>query len=140
MINFLIVTHGEFGAYLVEAAEAIVGAQPDGVRIVSISPRHSIDIIRESIVAGLKGLDTPDGVVVVSDMPGGTPTNVALPLVKDSPNIRMVSGLNLYMLIVAFTRRSSAPLDEVVSKMVDDGRKSIQDVKKLLEAHRSSGK
>jgi mannose/fructose-specific phosphotransferase system component IIA len=139
MINFLIITHGEFGAYLIEAAEAIVGAQPEGVRAVSISARHSIDEIRETLSRDLQELSGPDGLIVAADMPGGTPMNVALPLVKDMPNVQMVSGVNLYMLVGAFTRRGGS-LEEVARRMVEDGRKSVNDLKLLLEAQKAKAK
>lgn len=137
MINFLIITHGEFGAYLVEAAEAIVGLQHDGVRAISISPRHSVEEIRATIVQALSELRGPDGVIVAADMPGGTPTNVSLPIVKDDPRVQLVSGVNLYMLVGAFTRREGHSLGEVARRMVEDGRKSINDMKKLLESQRA---
>jgi mannose/fructose-specific phosphotransferase system component IIA len=140
MINFLIVTHGEFGAYLIEAAEAIVGAQAEGVRAISISPRHSIDEIRDALTMAIRELEGPDGLIVAADMPGGTPMNVALPLLKDLPNVQMVSGLNLYMLVGAFTRRASGTLEEVTRRMVEDGKKSVHDLKQLLEAQRARAK
>ena len=133
MINFLIITHGEFGAYLVEAAEAIVGAQPEGVRTISISPRHRLEEIRESVTASLKKLNGAGGLIVTADMPGGTPSNVALPLLKDMPGVHLVSGVNLYMLVGAFTRRKSTTVDVVARRMVEDGKKSILDLKEALK-------
>ena len=139
MINFLIITHGEFGAYLIEAAEAIVGSQPEGVRAVSISARHSIDEIRDTLSKAIQELSGPDGLIVAADMPGGTPMNVALPLVKDLPHVQMVSGVNLYMLVGAFTRRSGK-LEDVARRMVEDGRKSVNDLKLLLDAQKAKAK
>lgn len=134
MINFIIVTHGEFGAYLVEAAESIVGRQAKGVRVVAISSRLSVPEIRERLQKSLEELACPDGLVVFSDMPGGTPGNMAFPLLKDLPRVEMVSGINLYMLVSAFSHRGDLPLDKLVEKVIADGQKSIRDVRQMFLA------
>ena len=139
MINFLVVTHGEFGAYLVEAAEAIVGVQSEGVRTFAISPRHSVEEIRAKISEDIRELCGTEGLIVVADMPGGTPANVSFPLCKDSSKIRVVSGLNLYMLVSAFSHREGMSVEALAARMVEDGKKSIQDLKELLSS-RKGGK
>ena len=132
MVNFVIVTHGEFGAYLVEAAESIVGRQADGVAVVSISARLSVDEVRRRVETAVQGLDSGEGLIVVTDIPGGTPSNVALPAVKDMPNVAVISGLNLYMLITAFTHRKTLGLEELTLKILADGQRSIKDIKAAL--------
>jgi mannose/fructose-specific phosphotransferase system component IIA len=131
MINFIVVTHGEFGAYLVEAAEGIVGRQTHGVRVIPTSSRLSIPEIRAKLSRALRDLAGPDGVVLFTDMPGGTPNNLAFPLIKDSRGVEMVSGVNLYMLVSAFSHRETLPLPRLVEKVVEDGRKSIRDVRRM---------
>jgi len=136
MVNFLVITHGEFGAYLVEAAEEIVGRQGEGVRVVSISSRLSVDEIKKRTRAFVDELyDEREGLVVVTDMVGGTPTNVALPLVRDLKNISIVSGVNLYMLIAGFSKRKTGDRLDVVAAMLRDGQRSIQDVGQKLLSH-----
>ena len=136
MVNFLVITHGEFGAYLVEAAEEIVGRQSDGVKVVSISPRLSIDEIRKRTSEAVRELyQEQDGLIVVTDMVGGTPTNVALPLVRDLSNISIVSGVNLYMLVSGFSQRRTGNRLAVVAAMLRDGQRSIQDVGEKLLSH-----
>lgn len=132
MINFIVVTHGEFGAYLIEAAEEIVGRQTDGVRSISISARFGMDEVRRRIARAVSEMDGGDGILVVTDMPGGTPSNAVLPLVKDRPGVAVLSGLNLYMLVSGFSRRRELPLGELSRRMLADGQRSIQDVKALL--------
>ena len=83
MINLLIVTHGEFGAYLVEAAESIAGPQARGVRVVSISSRIGVSEIRERVRRAIDELRGPEGLILFTDMPGGTPSNLAFPLIKE---------------------------------------------------------
>ncbi|MBI3300145.1 MAG: hypothetical protein HYZ75_18415 [Elusimicrobia bacterium] len=134
MVNLLIITHGEFGAYLVEAAEGIVGPQT-GVRSVGISPRLTVDEIRRRIMTAVAELG-PGELVVAVDMPGGTPCNVVLPVVKDLPAAHVVSGVNLYMLVSAFNNRGSGDGAQLAERMIDCGRKAVADVKKMLAAKR----
>ena len=134
MINFIIVTHGEFGAYLVEAAEGIVGRQDHGVRVVATSSRLSVPEIRVKISRALRELSDPAGIVVFTDMPGGTPNNLSFPLIKDAARVEMVSGVNLCMLVAAFSYRDRLPLDGLVEKIVADGQKSIRDVRRMFLA------
>lgn len=138
MINFIVVTHGEFGAYLVEAAESIVGRQAKGVRVVTISQRHSVPEIRERLQRSIDELSCDDGLIVFTDMPGGTPGNLSFPLLKDRRNVEMISGVNMYMLVNAFSHRGDMPLPALVEKLVADGQKSIRDVRQMFmaRAHR----
>lgn len=134
MINFIVVTHGEFGAYLVEAAEGIVGRQAQGVRVVATSSRQSVDDIRRRIKRALAELASPDGVLLFTDMPGGTPNNLSFPLIRDEKNVEMISGVNLYMLVSAFSNRALLPLPGLVEKVVSDGQKSIKDIRAMFVA------
>ena len=138
MVNFVIVTHGEFGAYLVEAAESIVGRQADGVAAISISARLSVDEVRRRVEGALRELHGDDGVVVCTDIPGGTPSNVVLLAAKDMPRVAVLSGLNLYMLISGFGSRRALAFDALAAKMHGDGQRSIRDMKAALlsKAHR----
>ncbi len=140
MINFIIVTHGEFGAYLIEAAESIVGRQVHGVRSISTSSRLSVPEIREKISLALRDLSNPDGTIVFTDMPGGTPNNLAFPLVKDAPRTEMVSGVNLYMIVSAFSHRGRLTLERLLEKVVADGQKSIRDVRSIFQLAAAGGR
>ena len=134
MINVIVVTHGEFGAYLVEAAEGIVGRQPQGVRVVATSSRQSVAEIKRRIERALAELANPDGVLLFTDMPGGTPNNLSFPLIRDEKRVEMISGVNLYMLISAFGNRDKLPLEKLVEKVVADGQKSIRDIRAMFSA------
>ena len=133
MVNIVVVTHGEFGAYLIEAAESIVGRQAQGVRAVSISSRLSVSEISARIRRVVEEMrKTGDGVLLFTDMPGGTPSNLAFPVIKDMPAVEMVSGVNLYMLVSAFSHRDRLALAPLVEKIILDGQKSIRDIRQLL--------
>lgn len=132
MVNFIIITHGEFGAYLVEAAESIVGRQPEGVAVVSISARLSVEEVRRRIETALHETQGEGGVIVATDIPGGTPSNVVLLAAKDMPRVVVLSGLNLYMLISGFGNRRMLALEDLAAKMIADGQRSIRDMKAAL--------
>ncbi len=134
MINFIIVTHGEFGAYLVEAAEGIIGRQEKGVRVVATSSRQSVAEIKRRIERALAELTSEDGIVLFTDMPGGTPNNLSFPLIRNEKRVEMVSGVNLYMLITAFGQRDKMPVEKLVEKIVADGQKSIRDIRAMFLA------
>ncbi|MBI4056938.1 MAG: PTS sugar transporter subunit IIA [Elusimicrobia bacterium] len=132
MVNILIITHGEFGAYLIEAAETIVGVQDRGVKAAAISPRMSVPDLKASLVSVLEELKSEDGLIILTDMVGGTPTNIIFPLVKDIPQVEILSGVNLYMLVVAFSHRATLGLEALTRKMLEDGQKSIRNIKTML--------
>jgi mannose/fructose-specific phosphotransferase system component IIA len=134
VINFIVVTHGEFGAYLVEAAEGIVGRQSQGVRVIATSSRQSVSEIKRRIERALAELANPDGVLLFTDMPGGTPNNLSFPLIRDEKRVEMISGVNLYMLVSAFSYRNQLPLSKLVEKVVADGQKSIRDIRAMFVA------
>ncbi|MEK7744995.1 MAG: PTS fructose transporter subunit IIA [Elusimicrobiota bacterium] len=134
MVNLIVVTHGEFGAYLVEAAEEIVGVQESGVRCVSISSRLSVAEVREHLARAMEELRTEEGLIIAVDMPGGTPCNIAMSLAKDDPMTRVVCGVNLYMIVTAFSRRRRAGLDELCEAVIAAGKKAILEMKSLLLA------
>ena len=138
MINFIIVTHGEFGAYLVEAAESIVGRQA-GVRAIPISTRVPVPEIRERLRRDIAELASPEGLVVFTDMPGGTPGNLSFPLIKDKKGVELISGVNLFMLVSAFGQRRQLGLEALVAKVVADGQRSICDIRQLFLS-RSGGR
>ncbi len=132
MINIIIVTHGDFGAYLVEAAEWIVGEQTQGIAVVGVSPRAALNEVKHAINKALSKNMSADGVVFLTDMLGGTPTNIVLPLTKDLPKSAVISGVNINMLISAFSYRTTLNFQDLINKIIDDGRKAVCDVNILI--------
>lgn len=135
MIRLIVMTHGEFGAYLVEAAEGIVGRQEEGLATIGISSRVTVDEVGARLKNTLEEFEGSEGTIIVTDMPGGTPCNISLPIVQNQKNIKVLSGVNLYMLVAAFNNRKSMSLEELSEKMISAGQRSIADIKKLLAAH-----
>jgi len=132
MINIIVITHGEFGAYLIEAAEGIVGVQHEGLKNISISPRMSLEKVQSITAAAAAEMRSEDGLIFMIDMPGGTPMNVALPLAKDIAKSAVICGVNINMLTSAFAYRADLDFDGLVKKILEDGRKAICEVKSLL--------
>jgi mannose/fructose-specific phosphotransferase system component IIA len=132
MINIIVITHGEFGAYLIEAAEGIVGAQGAGLKNVSISPRMTLERVKECVGKAIEEMRSEDGLVFLLDMPGGTPMNVLLPLAKDIAKSAVICGVNINMMTSAFAYRQTLEFDMLVTKILDDGRRAVCEVKRLL--------
>ncbi len=132
MINLIIMTHGEFGAYLIEAAEHIVGEQKEAIKNISISSRLTLEEMCSTVNATIEEMSSESGFVFLIDMPGGTPMNIVLPIVKDMPKTAVICGLNINMLTSAFSYRKNLSFEAFVEKIIADGKRSICEVKNLL--------
>ncbi|OGS33634.1 MAG: hypothetical protein A2293_06625 [Elusimicrobia bacterium RIFOXYB2_FULL_49_7] len=130
MINILIITHGQLGAELVRTAETIVGRQ-EGVAVLPLHQEDSLATISANTENILRSLDGCDGVLVLTDMLGGTPCNASLPF-SVTHNIEIVSGINLYMLLSAFMNRQRMTLAELAKKAMTDAVKNIANVKAIF--------
>ena len=131
MIGLLIVTHCDLGRELVSAAEFIVG-KLDAVETVSINQASDSERILKKIEAKISNLDQGEGVLILTDMFGGTPSNLSLSfLEKDS--IEVLTGVNLPMVIAIAQNRNRLKLDELAEKAQEAGKMSISLAGKLLE-------
>jgi mannose/fructose-specific phosphotransferase system component IIA len=102
------------------------------VRVVSISSRQSLPEVRARVARALRELSGDEGILLFTDMPGGTPGNVSFPLIKDLPDVEMLSGVNLYMLVSAFSHRADCGLPELSEKALADAQRSIRDIRKMF--------
>ncbi|CAG1066405.1 PTS system, mannose-specific IIA component [uncultured bacterium] len=123
MVGAVVVTHGKLAEALVEAAEAITGKM-DKVRTVTVASADSTDGIRGVVSAAVKEADSGKGVVVFTDMFGGTPTNIALSLMN-AGKVEVITGVNLPMIIKFVGHRSDKPLHELAAMLREYGQKSI---------------
>ena len=131
MIGLLIVTHCDLGKELVSAAEFIVG-KLEAVETVSINEASDSERILKKIEAKISTLDQGEGVLILTDMFGGTPSNLSLSfLEKDS--IEVLTGVNLPMIIAIAQNRNRMKLDELAEKAQEAGKMSISLAGKLLE-------
>ncbi|MFA5161595.1 MAG: PTS sugar transporter subunit IIA [Elusimicrobiales bacterium] len=134
MTSLIIITHGEFGAYLLEAAEMIAGAQPDGMEFISVSPRAPVEEARRRLCAALERGLAQGGVIIFTDMLGGSPANIAFPPAQQSASAAVITGVNLNMVLSAISYRNRLEFDDLVRKVVEDGKKSVCDLKALFNA------
>ena len=124
MTGLVLVCHGGLGAELLRVAELIVG-KIDGVEAVSIGSVFDVDSAREEIGAAIKRLDAKDGVLILTDMFGGTPSNLSLSFLDEDRNIEVVTGVNLPMIIKFANHRKDKGVRELASMLRDGGIKSI---------------
>ena len=130
MIGMVLVTHGRLAAEFVAAMEHVVGPQ-DAVRIVCIGPDDDMEKRRTEILDAVHEVESGSGVIVLTDMFGGTPSNLALSIM-DQGKIEVVAGTNLPMLIKLASLRSSANLEDAIEAAQEAGRKYINVASKVL--------
>src|SRR3954452_22146063 len=135
MIGMVLVTHGRLAAEFVAALEHVVGSQTQ-IAAVCIGAEDDMERRRQDILRSIAEVDAGDGVVLLTDMFGGTPSNLAIS-VMDRGKIEVVAGVNLPMLIKLASLRQSEGLERAVAGAQEAGRKYINVASQLLsDAHR----
>ena len=130
MIGMVLVTHGRLAAEFIAALEHVVGAQKQ-VAAICIGAEDDMEARRQDILRRISEVDTGDGVVLLTDMFGGTPSNLAIS-VMDRPRVEVVAGVNLPMLIKLASLRQNEGLQRSVSGAQEAGRKYINVASQLL--------
>lgn len=130
MIGIVVVSHGKLAQELVSAAEHVVG-RLWRVRTISIESDDDLDQKRDQILAAVKACDAGRGVVVLTDMFGGTPSNLVLS-VRGSVPMEIVSGANLPMMIKLAEVREVLSLEEAAHAAAEGGRKYVTIASELL--------
>ena len=130
MIGIVLVTHGRLAAEFLSALEHVVGPQ-DQVAAVCIGPEDDMEKRRHEIIDRVDEVDEGDGVVLLTDMFGGTPSNLAIS-VMERPNLEVIAGVNLPMLIKLASVRREAKLADAVTQAQEAGRKYINVASQLL--------
>jgi PTS system mannose-specific IIA component len=134
MIGLVLVTHGQLADAFVAALEHVVGAQ-EQIQSVCIGADDDIEQRRQDIVEAVRAVDSGMGVIILTDMFGGTPSNLAISTM-DRAGVEVIAGVNLPMLIKLATIRATEPLDAVVLAAQEAGRKYINIASKLLLVER----
>jgi PTS system mannose-specific IIA component len=129
-IGVVIVTHFRLGEQFLEALRLIVPEAPE-FYAVSIEPAQSVDSMRTAISEALERAQKGDGVLVLTDMFGGTPSNISLSFLQEH-QIEVVTGLNLPMLIKLATMTETKSLDELAAFIKDYGRRNISVASEIL--------
>ena len=135
MIGVLVVTHCQLGDALLEAADFILGERPEALAAISIDLNEDADKLRNKIADGIKGLKSDDGVLIMTDMFGGTPSNLSYSFLEEG-RIEVISGVNLPILIRAVSARKSQPLSELAANIEKFGKKSISLASSILKGNK----
>ena len=129
-IGVVLVTHYQIGKEFLHALRLIVPNTPDFLT-VSIDPKQSVDEMRQLIERALKRANHGAGVLVLTDMFGGTPSNMSLSFVEEA-GVEVVTGLNLPMLIKLATLSEDQPLDELAKFIKSYGQRNISVASEIL--------
>jgi len=132
MIGMVLVTHGRLAEEFIAALEHVVGPQ-ERVRAICIGPEDDMEQRRVDIMACIREVDDGNGVVLLTDMFGGTPSNLAIS-VMNRAKVEVIAGVNLPMLIKLASVRISEPLPLAVAAARDAGQKYINVASSLLAA------
>lgn len=130
MIGLVIVTHGKLAIELKRAAEHVVGPQ-ENLETVCIGPDDDMEFRRDDIRAAVKRVDAENGVILLTDMFGGTPSNLAISMLKEG-KVEVLAGVNLPMLIKLAEARQTASLAEAAEKAKDAGQRYIAIASQIL--------
>ena len=131
MIGLLIVTHCDLGKEFINATEFIVG-RLEAVDVISITQTSDSEEIRKKIEEKISVLNKGDGVLILTDMFGGTPSNLSLSFLREEM-VEVLTGVNLPMVIAIAQNRSNMGLTELAEKAEEAGKMSISLAGNLLK-------
>jgi PTS system mannose-specific IIA component len=135
MIGIVIVTHSNLGGSLIEAAEFILGQSPEAVKAVSIDLKINADILRKKIADSIKSVNHHKGIIMMTDMFGGTPSNLSYSFLEEG-RIEVISGVNLPILIKAVNCREKMDLSELAETLESYGKRSISLASSILKGNK----
>jgi len=132
MIGMVLVTHGHLATEFRAALEHVVGPQKQ-IAAISIGPEDDMERRRTDIIEAIREADSGDGVVLLTDMFGGTPSNLAIS-VMNGGKVEVLAGVNLPMLIKLASVRDTQTLEQAVLQAQEAGRKYVYIASKVLNA------
>ena len=137
MIGIIIVTHGRLGTELIQVAASILEETPENVIPISIDLNISNDKLRQKIAGGIKKVDQRDGVLLLTDMFGGSPSNLSYSFLEEG-RVEVLSGVNLPILVKAVKARNNMRIDELALEVERFGKKSISLASGILKGNKRS--
>lgn len=135
MIGIVIVTHSQLGDALIDASEFILGSRPDAAVSISINLNENADKLREKIAEGIKKVHQKEGVLILTDMFGGTPSNLSYSFLEEG-RVEVLSGVNLPILIKAVNTRKDMELSKLAESLEVFGKKSISLASGILKGNK----
>jgi len=130
MIGLVIISHGRLAEEFRNAVTHVLGPQ-EHIEAIGIDPEDDVDVRREDLVAAVDKVDDGAGVIVLSDLFGGTPSNLAISLLNRG-NVEVIAGVNLPMLIKLVSIRNTASVGQAVLDAQEAGKKYINVASKLI--------
>jgi len=124
MIGILLVTHANLGSTLIETVEFILASQQDHLSSVSINIKEDPDSLRKKIKKEISKVKTENGVIILTDMFGGTPSNISYSFLEEG-QVEVISGVNLPILLKAVNSRTKMNMETLTLALVEHGKKSI---------------
>jgi|YelNatPaOPRAMG01_1025707.scaffolds.fasta_scaffold04586_7 PTS system mannose-specific IIA component len=123
MVGIVVVAHGQFANELVATTEFIVGKKENIISVMT-DPTKPVEAMRDDIANAIKKVDKGDGVIILTDMFGGTPSNISLSFLSDN-HIEVLAGVNLPILIKLASMDTKMPVKELATMIKEYGRKNI---------------
>ena len=134
-IGGVVVSHGQFANELLSAAEQVVGEIPH-IAAVSIGWHDNVEVAQGEIERAIKSVSSGHGVLLLTDMFGGTPTNISAMFLKEN-EVEVVTGVNLPMVIKLASQSKEMTLSEMAEAVEKQGKQSIYKASDLLDPHKS---
>ena len=132
MVGVVIVTHCHLAEELIAAAKLVVGEELKQFLPVSIDPKEGSEEIREKIIAGIRRVEEGQGVLILTDMYGGTPSNISLSFLEEK-RVEVITGVNLPMLLKLATYKNEMDLEQLAVFITDYGQRNINLASEVLK-------
>ncbi len=135
MIGIVIVTHSQLGDALIDAAEFIINSKPEAVASVSVNLKQNPDKLRKKVIDGIKTINKKQGILILTDMFGGTPSNLSYSFLEEG-QVEVLSGVNLPILIKAIELRKNNDLGKTAKSLEKFGKRSISLASSILKGNK----
>lgn len=133
MVGIVVVTHGQLAKELISAVNFVLSSSPSVKMVgVSLDPDREFETFKQDIKNAIKKVKEKEGILLVTDMFGGTPSNISLTFLEEN-KVEVVSGVNLPMLLKLATLKDSVTLEEAVKTAESAGRENIIVASRLLQ-------
>ncbi len=137
MTGILVVTHANLGSALIETLEFILGGEQKKLLPISIDIKQDPDNLRKKIKKGIAEVRTDKGVLILTDMFGGTPSNISYSFLEEG-TVEVISGVNLPILLKAVTSREKMEMAQLTASLVEHGKRSISLASDILKGTKRS--
>jgi len=137
MIGILIVTHSQLGEALIEAAVSILGGRPEALVAISIDINENAERLQKKVANGIKIVNRNKGVLILTDMFGGTPSNLSYSFLEEG-KVEVLTGVNLPLLVRTAEMRQDTDISDLAKRLEIFGKKSITLASSILKGNKRS--